>query len=47
MVPYVIRINIKKEILNLKSVTMIYPAIGLFKILQYDDKRAISIANLV
>ena len=42
-------ITIKKvrEKLNLNSVAMIYPVTGWFKTTQYDDKRAIYIANLV
>ena len=37
----------KKEYLNLKEVTMIKPVTGWLKLAQYDDKRVISIANLV
>ena len=37
----------KKENLNLRSVTMIDPVTGWFKIIQYDDKRAIVIINIV
>ena len=44
---YVIRTKVKKENLNLKAVTIIDPVTGWFKILQYDDKIAITIANLV
>ena len=33
--------------LNLKAVTVIYPVKGWFKITQYNDKIAISIADLV
>ena len=45
--PYVIRIEAKKENLHLKSVTMIYPVTQWFEISQYNDKRAISIADIV
>ena len=45
--PCVIIIKLHKEKLNLKAVTMIDPVTGWFKIMQYDDKRAISITNLV
>ena len=45
--PYVIRINVQKEKLNLKAVNVIYPVTGWFEITQYDDKREISITNLV
>ena len=44
--PYVTRIKGQKDNLNLKAVTMIYPVTGWSKITQYDDKRAVSIANL-
>ena len=37
----------KKENLNLKAVTMIEPLTRWFVISQYNDKRVISIANLV
>ena len=37
----------KKEKVHLKDVTIINPVTGWFKIAQYDDKRAIYIANLV
>ena len=37
----------KKENSNVKAVTMVDPAIGWFKITQYDDKKAISIRNWV
>ena len=37
----------QKENLNLKDVTMIDPITGCFDITQYDNKRTISIANLV
>ena len=36
-----------KEIIILKSVTMINPITGWFKITQYSDKKAMKIANLV
>ena len=45
--PYFIRRKGKKENLDLKVVTMIDPVTGWFEIAQYDDKNAISIANLV
>ena len=32
---------------NIKAVTVVDPVTGWFKITQYDNKRAISIANLV
>ena len=41
------RRNGNKENLDLKSVTMIDPITGWFKITQYDDKHKISIVNLV
>ena len=47
IVPYVIIIKGKKEILNLKSVNIIGLVTGWFEITQYDDKIAISISNLV
>ena len=47
MGPYVIRTKGKKEKLYLKSVTTIYPVTGWFKLTQYDQKIATSIANLV
>ena len=47
IVTYVIRRKLKKEKLNLKAVTIVDPVIGWFEITQNDDKRAISIANLV
>ena len=45
--PYVIIIIGKKENFNQKGVAMIDPVTGWFEITQYDDKRAIYIANLV
>ena len=45
--PYVKRRKGKKENLHLKYVTMINPVTGWFEIVQYDDKIAITIANLV
>ena len=36
-----------KEPLLLKAVTMIDPATGWFEIVQYDDKKSITVANLV
>ena len=44
--PYVIRTKGQKK-LNLYSVIRIYPVKIWFKIMQYNDKRAISITNLV
>ena len=44
---YVIRKNGQKEKLNLEAVTMIFPVTGWSEITKYEDKRAISIANLV
>jgi len=44
--PYTIRRKNKTQ-LTCKCVTMIDPATGWFEIHQYDDKRAISIANIV
>ena len=41
------RSKVKIENLNIKYVTMIYPVPGWSKIKQYNDKRAIQIANLV
>ena len=37
----------RKENIHTKAVRMINPLKGWFEIAQYDDKRAISIANLV
>ena len=37
----------KKENLNLKAANMVNPVIGWFKITEYNDKIAITIANLV
>ena len=45
--PYVIRRKGKKEKLHLKAVVAIYPITGWFELAQYEDKRVISIANLV
>ena len=45
--PYVIQIKDKKENLHIKDVTMIDTVIGYFEVLRYEDKRAITIANLV
>ena len=44
---YFIRIKVKTEKLNLKSITMIDPVILWFEIVQYDDKISINIANVV
>ena len=41
------RRKVQKESLNLKAVTMIDPVTGWSKITQYNDKRVISITNLV
>ena len=45
--PYKIRRKGKKEPLICRCVTMIDPATGWFEISQYDDKRAITVANIV
>ena len=45
--PSVIRRKGKKENLHLKAVMMINTVTGWFEIVRYDDKRAITIANLV
>ena len=45
--PYTILREVNKENLHLKDVTMIDSVIGWFEILQYENKRAISISNLV
>ena len=47
IVPYYLRIKIQKENLNTKAVTIIDPVTGWLKIMQYGDKRAISVSNLV
>ena len=39
--------NVKKENLHLKSVTMIDPVTGWYEIAQYEDKIAMSVADLV
>ena len=44
---YVIRRKVQKEHLNLKAVTMIYPVTGWFEITQYNNKKAITMENLV
>ena len=44
---YSIRRKGKKENLHLKSVTIIDPITGWFEVIQYNDKRAITIADLV
>ena len=44
---YVIRINVKKENLNLKDVTVIYPVTGWFEIKKHTNKEDISITNWV
>ena len=43
----VIRRNYKKENLHIKAVTIIDPVTGWFEVVQYDDKIAITTANLV
>jgi hypothetical protein len=43
--PYTIRRKGQKDLIY-KCVTMIDPATGWFKIHQYDDKRAITVANI-
>ena len=45
--PDVIRRKGKKDNLHIKSVTMINHVTGLFEVVWCDDKRAITIANLV
>ena len=45
--PYVIWRKLKKENFHLKSVIMIDPVTEWFEVLRFDDKRAITIANLV
>ena len=45
--PYKIRRKGKKQPLVCKCVTMIDPATGWFEIHQYDDKKAITVANIV
>ena len=45
--PYITCIKLKKEKVNPKSVTIIYPVIGWFEITKYDNKRAILSMNLV
>ena len=47
IVPYILLQKGKRENLNIKSVTMIDPVTGWFEVVQYDDKRGITIANLV
>ena len=47
VVPYVIRRKGKKENLHLKAVNIIDNVTGWFEIAQYNDKKVISIANLV
>ena len=44
--PYTINC-INKTVLTCKCVTMIDPATGWFEIVQYPDKRSVTIANLV
>ena len=46
MGPYTIRIK-GKEPLILKTVTMIYPVTGCFKVTQHINKKSMTIANLV
>ena len=45
--PFVIRLKLHKENLHTKALSMIYLITGLFKMTQYNNKIAISIANLV
>jgi hypothetical protein len=46
--PYEIKSNVKGvKIPPLKAVTMIDPATGWFKIKQYDDKKSITVTNIV
>ena len=45
--PYVIRCKGKKENLDLKAVTMFDPVTGWFEVVRYEDKTAITIANLL
>ena len=45
--PHVIRGKGWKENVHLKVITMIDPVTGWFEITQYNDKRSISISNLV
>jgi hypothetical protein len=46
--PYNIKSNVKGvKIPSLKCVTMIDPAKGWFEIKQYDDKKLITVANIV
>jgi hypothetical protein len=46
--PYSIKSNVKGvKIPPLKCVTMINPATGWFKIKQYDDKKSITVTNIV
>ena len=44
---YLIQINKQKENINLEAVTTIDPVTGWFEVTQYNDKRAMEIANLV
>ena len=44
---YLIQRNKQKENLNIESVTTIDPVTGWFEVTQYNDKRAMEIANLV
>ena len=44
---YFLVIKVQKENLHLKYVTMTNPVIGWFEIEKYNDKRAVSIENLV
>ena len=45
--PYTIRQKGKKEPLIMRCVTMIDPATGWFEIHEYEDKRSISVANII
>ena len=44
---YVMIIQLKKELLNLKATNLIDSVTGLFKMVQYDDKHDIYIADLI
>jgi hypothetical protein len=46
--PYEIKSNVKAvKIPPLKAITMINPATGWFEIKQYDDKKSITVTNIV
>ena len=44
---YLIQRNIQKEDINLKAITIIDPVTVWFEVTQYNDKRVMSIDNLV